>query len=244
MIGLLSFGAPQPVAAPALAMTPPLPGARAAPSAVGSRWSGSAWLLLRGGQGIAPGLSGGQLGGAQAGIRVAYTLDKPRRLAIVARVATPLKGIGREVSLGIEWQPTHLPLKLVAEQRVALDHGHGGPALGVIGGTGPAPLAAGFDLATYGQAGAVHRDRLEPFAEGAARISHTMVHSGQFRIDLGAGIWGGAQREAARLDIGPSLGATIPLGNRSLRLSLDWRERVAGHARPGSGAALTLGSDF
>jgi hypothetical protein len=245
MVGLLSFGPAQPVdAPPELAIAPPLPGTRPAPQPAGSRWSGSAWLLLRGGSGIAPGLGSGQLGGAQAGIRLAYTVDEARRLSLVARVATPLKGIGREASVGIEWQPSRLPLKLVVEQRIALDRSHGGPAIGVIGGTGPAPLVSGFDLATYGQAGAVSRARLEPFAEGAARVSRTIATSGKFRVDLGAAIWGGAQREAARLDIGPSLGTTVPLGKRSVRLSLDWRERVAGSARPGSGAALTLGSDF
>ncbi|WP_204317143.1 hypothetical protein, partial [Klebsiella aerogenes] len=29
-----------------------------------------------------------------------------------------------------------------------------------------------------------------------------------------------------------------------LRIALDWRQRVAGEARPGSGPALTLGADF
>jgi hypothetical protein len=245
MVGLLSFGPSQPVeTTPELVMTLPMPGACLAAPPVGSRWSGSAWLLLRDGRGIAPGLNGGQLGGAQAGARLAYTIDEARRLLLVARVAAPLKGIGREASVGVEWQPTRLPVKLVVEQRIALDRSHGGPAIGVVGGTGPAPLVSGFDLATYGQAGAVSRARIEPFAEGAARISRTIATSGRLRVDLGAGIWGGAQREAARLDIGPSLGTTVPLGKRSFRLSLDWRERVAGSARPGSGAALTLGSDF
>ncbi len=245
MVGLLSFGPSEPVeTTPGLAMTLPLPGARPAAQPVGRRWSGSAWLLLRGGRGIAPGLNGGQLGSAQAGIRLAYTLDEARRLSLVARVAAPLKGPGREASAGIEWQPTRLPVKLVLEQRIALDRSRGGPAIGIIGGTGPGPLISGFDLATYGQAGAVSRTRLEPFAEGAARISHNIATKGKLRVDLGAGIWGGAQREAARLDIGPSLGTTVPIGKQSFRLSLDWRERVAGSARPGSGAALTLGSDF
>jgi hypothetical protein len=243
--GLLGLNSAAPLATPPeLAMTAPLPGAPPAPQVAGSRWSGSAWLLLRDGTGIAPGLSGGQLGGAQAGIRLAYALDEARRLSLVARIVTPLKGIGREAAVGLEWQPTRLPVKLVVEQRIALDRSRGGPAVGVIGGTGPAPLIPGFDLATYGQAGAVNRARLEPFAEGAARVSRTIAASGNLRIDLGAGIWGGVQREAARLDIGPSLGATVPLGRRSIRLSLDWRERMAGGARPGSGAALTLGGDF
>jgi hypothetical protein len=29
-----------------------------------------------------------------------------------------------------------------------------------------------------------------------------------------------------------------------VRLSIDWRQRIAGRARPGSGPALSIGSDF
>jgi hypothetical protein len=36
----------------------------------------------------------------------------------------------------------------------------------------------------------------------------------------------------------------LPVRSHSLRLSLDWRERVAGNAMPRSGPALTLGADF
>ena len=66
----------------------------------------------------------------------------------------------------------------------------------------------------------------------------------RFRIDFGAGIWGSAQRGAARLDIGPTIGVAVPIARRAIRLSADWRERIAGDARPGSGPAFTIGSDF
>ncbi|MBN8816470.1 MAG: hypothetical protein J0J06_13610 [Sphingomonas sp.] len=118
-----------------------------------SRWSASAWFVLRDGRGIAPGLSGGQLGGSQAGLRIAYAIGDARRVAIVGRVATPLKGQGREAAVGIEWRPTALPVRIVAEYRVALDGGASGPAAGIIAGTGPAPVAFGFDLETYARQG-------------------------------------------------------------------------------------------
>lgn len=209
------------------------------------RWSGSAWLVLRGGdRSLAAGLTRGQLGGGQAGLRIAYALGASRRLGAVARFTSPTRGPGREAALGIEWRPTSLPVRLVAEQRVTIDGGRGGPAVGAIGGFGPAPVAAGFDLETYAQGGAVRRTRTEPFVEGALRLAHPVATAGPARIDLGLGLSGGAQRDAARFDVGPSVGVRVPVAGRSARLSLDWRQRVAGDARPGSGVALTLGGDF
>lgn len=209
-----------------------------------SRWSASAWFVLRDGRGIAPGVGGGQLGASQTGLRVAYAIGDARRVAIAARVASPVRGKGREAAIGFEWRPTRLPVRLVAEYRAALDGGGSGPAAGIIAGTGPAPLALGFDLETYGQAGVIRRRRAEPFAEGAARLSRPVVKLGGTKVDVGLGGWGGAQRGAQRLDIGPSLGVRVPVAGKSLRLSLDWRQRVAGNARPGSGPVLVIGSDF
>ncbi len=209
-----------------------------------SRWSASAWFVLRDGRGIAPGLSGGQLGGSQAGLRIAYAIGDARRVAIVGRVATPLKGQGREAAVGIEWRPTALPVRIVAEYRVALDGGASGPAAGIIAGTGPAPVAFGFDLETYAQAGLIRRRRAEPYAEGAARLSRRFLSVGNATVDLGLGGWGGAQRGAERLDVGPSLGVRLPVLGTAIRASLDWRQRVAGGARPGSGPVLVIGGDF
>jgi len=62
---------------------------------------------------------------------------------------------------------------------------------------------------------------------------------------VGGGVWGGAQKGAARLDIGPSATMTIGLGeSAAARLGLDWRFRVAGDAAPASGPALTLSAGF
>jgi len=219
---------------------PPL---RPAPfAAAPARLAGSAWLLTRGGGRGA--LIGGELGGSQAGLRLTYALGSARRVALAARVATPLNGRGREAAVGIEWQPTPAPIRLVAEQRFALDGGKGGPTVMAIGGIGPKPISAGFRLESYAQAGAIARDGIEAFADGAARLTHPLTTVAGATLDVGGGTWGAAQRRAARLDIGPTLGLAIPAGRRSLRLTLDYRERIAGDARPGSGVALSIGSDF
>jgi hypothetical protein len=189
-------------------------------------------------------VSGGQLGASQGGLRLAYALGSKRKIALVARVATPLKGAGREAALGIEWQPTRLPIRLVAEKRFALDGGRGGPTIGVIAGYGPAEVARGIRLEAYGQAGGIARDGVEGFVDASARLTHPLGKFAGANIDIGIGAWGSAQRDAERFDIGPSIVATLPVARKTIRLTLDWRERVGGGARPGSGPALSIGSDF
>lgn len=245
LLGLVRYGDAQPVE-PDAPLLPGLPRRSPPPPPphVPSRWSASLWLVARGGSGLAPGTLGGQLGGSQAGVRVAYLLDRRHRVALAGRVTTPLGNGLREAALGVEWQPTRLPVRLLVEHRFALNGGRGGPAAGVVGGVGPVVLPAGFRLEAYGQAGVIRRVATEAYVDGAMRVAHPLTTVGPLRLDLGAGAWGAAQRGAARLDVGPSLGVVVPLGKQPVRLSLDWRQRVAGDARPGSGLALTLGADF
>ncbi|MCP3734146.1 hypothetical protein M9979_04550 [Sphingomonas sp. RP10(2022)] len=207
-----------------------------------SRWAGSAWLIARGGN--VASVTSGQLGGSQAGVRLTYALGAARRVALAARVSAPLSGRGREAAIGLDWQPMRAPIHIVAEQRIALDGGRGGPMVGVIAGFGPTRIAPALTLEGYGQAGLIDRGQTEAFADGALRAAHPLGALGAVRIDIGAGIWGGAQRGATRLDLGPSLGIVVPVGKRRLRLTADWRQRVAGAARPDSGPALSIGTDF
>jgi hypothetical protein len=60
------------------------------------------------------------------------------------------------------------------------------------------------------------------------------------RLRVGAGAWAGAQPGVSRLDAGPHL--EVRLGPAAL--SADWRFRVGGHARPGSGPTLTVSTGF
>jgi hypothetical protein len=64
-------------------------------------------------------------------------------------------------------------------------------------------------------------------------------------VRAGAGAWGGAQKGASRLDLGPAATMGLGLGaSASARLALDWRFRVTGDAAPSSGPALTLSAGF
>jgi hypothetical protein len=209
---------------------------------LGARLSVSSWMIARDGTGIGASPTAPQLGGAQGGVRVDYAVGGG--FAATGRIAAPAAGSGRELSLGIAYRPGALPVRLVAEQRIALDNSGSGPALGISGGVSAKPLAAGFKLDGYAQAGAILRRGIEHYADGSLRAARPFTSAGPVQIDAGGGAWGGLQRGVARLEIGPSVGARIPLADRVLRVSLDWRQRIAGNARPGSGPALTIGSDF
>lgn len=254
LIARIGFGEPQRRARPALSAPyvplPAAPSGRLAPPArafaAAPRLSGSGWLALRDGGGGASLGPGGQLGGSQGGIRLRYALGSARTLALSARLSSPTRGPGREAALGLEWRPRGAPVALIAEQRLGLDGTPGGPALLAVGGLAPRPIAAGFSLEGYAQAGGLLRSgRSEPFADGALRLAAPVANAGRDgELTLGLGAWGGAQRDAQRLDIGPSAAIALPVGERRVRLTLDWRQRIAGRARPGSGLALTIGSDF
>ncbi|MEG3153173.1 hypothetical protein U1769_25100, partial [Sphingomonas sp. ZT3P38] len=205
-----------------------------------SRWSGSAWFVTQRG---AP-AGGPLLGGDQAGARIAYALGSDRRVAVYARASGALAASGRELAFGAEWRPLDAPIRLVAEQRIGLDGALGGPAIGIVAGIDGVKLPLDFKLEAYGQAGAVARSRIDPFADGALRVVREVASAGRARLEIGTGGWGAAQRESARMDIGPTAVTTLPLGKNAVRVAIDWRQRIAGNASPGSGPALTMGTDF
>ncbi|HSX55729.1 MAG TPA: hypothetical protein VLG14_10555 [Sphingomonas sp.] len=239
MLGLLRFGREEALGVPSGALPRPAAPTSLPYTAQPARWSASAWVVTRRGAAA----SGPMLGGDQAGLRIAYH-PASGRIALFARLTAPLAGRGSEAAAGIEWQPTAAPIRVVAEYRAGLDGTRGGPAAGVVAGVYAVPLALDFSLEAYGQVGAVARTRIDPFADGALRVTRQVAAVGRTRLDVGAGAWGAAQRGAARLDIGPSAVASLPVGDSALRLAIDWRERVAGDAQPGSGPALSLGADF
>ncbi|MGJ3647587.1 hypothetical protein ACLB0R_03805 [Sphingomonas sp. GlSt437] len=246
MLGLTSFGTA--TALPSVDIAPIIPlgisaNRLAKPGRTATRWRASFWLFARGGseQG---GLSGGTLGGDQAGARVGYLVDSARRLTIYGRVSSALAHPQAEAAFGADWQPTRLPIHLIAEDRVPLQQGLGGPALGVIAGAGPLTVVHNFRLEAYGQAGVILRNGGVGFADGAARLDRPVAKAGAVRLSLGGGVWGAIQPDAARIDLGPALTADLPIKTHQVRLSLDWRERVAGGAHPVSGPAITLGADF
>jgi hypothetical protein len=208
------------------------------------RWSGSAWAFLRGG-GRATALSPGQVGGGQAGARILYRLDQ--HLSAAARISTAIGGARQtEAAFGLDWKPIDkVPIHLMAERRVAIDRGgRNAWTLGAAGGVDDVRIAPGWRLDGYGEAGVVGARRRDLYADGAARIARAIDWGGNKSLALGGGLWGAAQPGASRLDVGPSVVLRLPVDHHGVAVALDWRERVLGHAKPGSGIALTVATDF
>ena len=57
----------------------------------------------------------------------------------------------------------------------------------------------------------------------------------------GIGVWGGAQPGLYRIDAGPRLSYRV---RDNIKVHLDYRQRLAGNALPGSGPVVTLAADF
>ena len=179
-----------------------------------------------------------------------YGLDAadPRRAALHLRATGALDAGGeRDVAAGISVRPLRdVPVVLAGEVR-AVDGPFGRdvrPAAFVVAAPPPTRLGAGFDLSAYAQGGYVAGRAETAFVDGQARIARNVAAGGTARLDAGAGVWGGAQRGASRLDIGPSAALTAAVGEVPVRLQVDYRIRVAGDARPASGPAVTLAAGF
>jgi hypothetical protein len=186
------------------------------------------------------------LGGSQAGARLTYRLKaiSARPLLLSARASMPIDPRdGAEAAIGLDWRPVKsLPLHLLAERRQALGkEGRSALSLTAYGGVSEAPLGP-LRIDAYAQAGVVGARSGDLFGDGALRIS--LPVDGEGRLKLGAGAWAAAQPGISRVDIGPQASLRLPVAGRSVTVALDWRLRIAGEARPGSGPALTLATDF
>lgn len=228
---------------PSSAETGPL-GPTALPAApIGERrFAGSAWIFVRQGSG-AQLVPGGMLGGSQIGGRITYRLNHEpgRPLSLSARFYSPLnERRAAEAALGVEWKPVSaLPIRLLAERRQAVGS-RGRSAFSLLGYGGVSEVPVGpARLDAYAQAGMVGLKRRDLFADGSVQLG---VPMGAFK--LGGGLWGAAQPGVERLDIGPQISVRLPVPGANLRLSADWRMRVAGDAAPASGPSITLATDF
>lgn len=213
-----------------------------------SSWSLGSWLYLREGSGNAPETIGGasQLGGSQAGLRLAHGFGDTGRLRAYGRATIAVqRPQQRELAFGLAFAPlAQLPVDLAIEQRVAAGkEGRSALAMMASGGVSDVALPADFRLDAYAQAGIVGTRRRDGFAD-AAIVVDRRLGSEKTSLRLGALAAGAVQPGAARVDVGPRLTLRLPDVGEGSRIALDWRQRVAGDARPESGLALTLASDF
>ena len=202
----------------------------------------TAWALLRsrremlGPNSLA---SSGTLGGSQAGARLSYHLS--RQIAATLRTSSEVGRRGGEVAAGLRIQPVGgVPLWLTAERRQRLGRYGGGRnafALFFEGGVYERPLPWRFSLDTYLQGGIVGFHSRDRFIDGGLTLTRPVYR----QFSAGVGVWGGAQPGLYRVDAGPRVSMRV---RNNVRVHLDWRQRLAGNAQPGSGPALTLAGDF
>lgn len=250
-------GAPPFSPAPARPPASPLPGQLAARPAAPGRWSLDGWAFWRHGSDAAP-ISQGRVpvyGASQAGALLQYRLAPASRHdpRLYTRAYRALVTLGEsELALGGSLRPLpRLPVRVAGEVRYtdAAFFSAFRPAAYAVTELAPIPLPAGTALEVYGQAGWVGGPGETPFADVQASLMRpvpilTRMTDERLRFSLGAGAWGGAQRDAQRLDLGPSVRLDTRIGTVPARLSVDWRQRVAGDAAPGSGVAATLSTGF
>jgi hypothetical protein len=105
------------------------------------------------------------------------------------------------------------------------------------GGLYQRPLPWRFSFDTYLQGGVVGLKSRDLFIDGGFTVTRPVFR----QFSAGLGVWGGAQPGLYRVDAGPRLTMRVR-GN--LKVHVDWRQRLTGNARPGSGPALTLAGNF
>lgn len=216
------------------------------------RWSMDGWVFLRDGS-QAPafaGVSPGSYGASQAGAVLRYRFAPHsafRPFAFVRATAALTADREKSIAFGAGGQPVAaLPITVNAEMRVSQAAGRTQirPAGFAVIQPDRIGLPAGFQAEAYAQAGYVGGDFATGFADGQLRVTRDLATFDLARVQAGGGVWGGAQKGAERLDIGPTASVDVKLGDVPARLAVDYRVRIAGDATPGSGAAITLSTGF
>lgn len=243
-----SASAPQTVTPAPAAFEPFAPRADTSAARRTSPWTLTGWLLWRRDAGAtlaqAP-----LLGGSQGGLRVDYRLWSAggRSLGLYGRVTRALDWPhAEEGAVGLSLRPVAgVPVTLLAERRQKLGTGgRSGFAFLAAGGIGPRPVAPRLEMEGYAEGGVVGLPGSDPFADGRLSLDYRLTGKSQPDVALGAVVSGAAQIGVSRVDIGPELRLRLPVAGGHVRLSAEWRERIAGRARPGSGPAVALVADF
>ena len=204
-----------------------------------ARWTADGWLLWRNGSGepVAPGVA--SYGRSQAGVVVRYRLAAGGvRPEAYARATRTVEGPRQaELAAGLSARPVAaLPVRLAGELRVTETAGKREmrPAVFAVTELPAARMRSGWRVEGYAQAGWVGGDFATAFADGQVRIDRQVILLGEEQaLRAGFAAWGGAQKDAARLDIGPSATIDLDLGDIRSRLAVDYRLRVAGDAETG-----------
>lgn len=216
------------------------------------RWSVDGWMLWRqsSGSALAAAAPSPSYGASQAGAVLRYRITPGSNHspnAYVRATRALVSGGGSEIAAGFNALPiADLPLRGHAEMRATKQAGTTEirPAAFMTTEILPQSLPMGLRATFYAQGGYVGGDFSTAFADGHLKISRDVAQVDLGTLNVGAGAWGGAQKGAARLDVGPSLGLKLERGPVPAHLSVDYRIRTAGDAQPGSGVTVTLTTGF
>ena len=194
---------------------------------------------------VASGARPAGYGGTQAGVFAQYDLASGAHRPALHMRATyaPDRPRQAEVAAGVGLRPVgQVPVRVLGELRATRSDGRTElrPAAFAVTELSPVRLPLGLTAEGYAQAAWVGGRYGTAFADGQARVTRPAVLAGKAQVQLGAGAWGGAQKFAERVDLGPT--AIIDLA--PVRVALDYRIKVAGNAAPGSGLAVTLSTGF
>ena len=221
------------------------------------RWSLDAFAYYRAGSNSAPitQTRAPVYGASQIAANLQYRVSpgSPQDPRAYLRAYRALVADGEtELAAGFSARPVgQVPLRLAAELRVT-ENGFGTearPAASVTSEVPPVGLPLDFTLEAYGSAGYVGGKADTYFAEGQVAVTREVARledgaNPPARLSVGAASWAGAQRDTQRVDMGPTVRLDLAVGEVPARISLDWREQVAGDAAPGSGVAATLSTRF
>ena len=231
--------------------------ARQASSTEPDRWSFDAYAYYRAGsdslspaQGRTPVYGASQLA-ANLQYRVAPRSGRDPRAYLRAYHAL-VSDAETELAPGISARPIGgFPVRVAGELRITrnLFSTDVRPAGYAVTEFPAQRLPLRFSLETYGAAGYVGGEAETYFVDGQASLTRELgslagPNGQRMRFSLGGATWGGVQEDAGRLDIGPTLRLDLSVGEVPARVSVDWRERVAGDAAPDSGVAATVSTRF
>lgn len=232
------------------AAAPFLPETALAKSPATGRWSADAWLLLREDSAAAATAGRGSYGRSQLGAVLRYHLrpSSAHRPAAYLRLSQALTGAREsEAALGLSARPLpRVPVAVAGELRLTRTDGatDARPAAYAATELPPLDLPGGITAEAYLQGGYVGGSFATGFVDGQVRADRKLFDLGRAELRAGGGVWGGVQKGASRLDIGPGAGLRLKIGEVPARVSFDWRFRVAGTAEPESGPALTISAGF
>jgi hypothetical protein len=216
----------------------------------GAKLSGSFWTLVRPGANPAAIAENGQIGGAQAGFRMSYPvirIGNSLELSASSRTSFPLNDKKQiEGTIGAMFVVKgRVPLNLILERRMPLRNiGDGAWSITAATGVNDLKISRNILVDGYIQGGIVGAKSQTKFVGGSAVVSIPASKLENTPLRLGIGIWGDAQPNAARLDIGPDVSVKTKILGISTRVSAQWRFRISGDAQPNSGPAVVIGGDF